>query len=93
MFMETNKNTSAIQTTKFSTSPILQILYHILYIIRKTKAILEIEGIVKSVLISAQKTAAVDLFQKTKRTVGDVKCNAFIKLIALWANRSLSSVV
>lgn len=88
MFMETNKNTSAIQTTEFSTSPILQILYHILYIIRKTKAILEIEGIVKSVLISAQKTAAVDLFQKP-RTVGDVKCNAFIKLIALWANRSL----
>ena len=88
MFMETNKNTSAIQTTKFSTSPILQILYHILYAIRKTKAILEIEGILKSVLISAQKTAAVDLFQKP-RTVGDVKCNAFIKLIALWANRSL----
>ena len=59
-----------------------------LYATRKTKAILEIEGILKSVLISAQKTAAVDLFQKP-RTVGDVKCNAFIKLIALWANRSL----
>ena len=63
-----------------------------MYATQKTKAILEIEGILKSVLISAQKTAAVDLFQKP-RTVGDVKCNAFIKLIALWANKSLSSVV